>query len=394
MSSASNMLTLLERLQSQHITVHQHRCVKVRNRNAQCTRCIDACTSGCLSMKDGEISISPEKCIGCGTCATMCPTCAIEAHKPSDGEIYASCMTATEAADGETIIACEQILAAARGLYDPEKVTSVKCLGRVDESLIAMLVCNGATRVSLIQAKCEECPYSTGLQTAEVVCETANTLLETWQSDVRVRVASKFPTAARLVGESEYDTSKREFFTNIKDEAKSAAVITVDQTARDVLGEEEVEPPKYVKVGKDGTLPHSIPGRRKRLLTALRAMGEPKDEMIATRLWGHVVIESDKCKSCQMCATFCPTGALRKFEEKDGTFGVDHYPSRCVKCRTCTDICPADALWISDEVFAVDLESNAHERYVMKPREREIGNPHQIWHTMRDLLGCDQIYER
>jgi ferredoxin len=394
MLNASSMLTLLEKLQSQNLTIHQNRCAVVRNRHAQCTRCVDACTTGCLSIHEGEISITPEKCIGCGTCATMCPTCAIEAHKPSDAEIYEESMTATEAAEGEAIIACEQILAAAQGLYDPQKVTSVKCLGRVDESLIAMLVCNDATRVTLVKAKCEECSYATGLHTAEAVCETANTLLETWNSPVRARVASKFPSAARLVGESEYDASKREFFTSIKDEVKSAAVITVDQTAHDVLGEEDVEPPKYVKVGEDGTLPHSIPGRRKRLLTALKAMGEPQDIMIGTRLWGHVVIETDKCTSCQMCATFCPTGALKKFEKKDGTFGVDHYPSLCVKCRTCTDICPPDALWISEEVFAVDLQNNAHERYVMKPRERELNDPHKMWHTMRDLLGCDQIFER
>ncbi len=394
MASASSMLNLLEKLQSQHITVHRNRCVAVRNRNAQCRRCVEACTTGCLSVQEGEVVVAPEKCIGCGTCATMCPTCAIEARKPNDAEIYQACMAATEAAGGEAVIACEQILAAANGLYDPDKVVGVACLGRVDESLVSMLVCNGAVRVTLVQAKCNECPYSTGAQTAELVCETANILLETWNSPARARVSDKFPSVARLLGASEYDAGKRGFFTNLKDEAKAAAAITADQAVRDVLGEQEEEPPKYVKVGKDGTLPHSIPGRRKRLLTALRAMGEPQDVMIGTRLWGHVVIDPDKCQSCQMCATFCPTGALRKFGKPDGTFGIDHYPSRCVKCRCCTDICPAGTLWISDEVFAVDLANNAHERYAMKPRKRETGNPHQIWHTMKDLLGCDQVYER
>ena len=394
MPNANSMLTLLEKLQSQHLTIHQNRCAVVRNRHASCRRCIDACTSGCLSIAESEISISPEKCIGCGTCSTVCPTGAIEAHKPSDAEIYSECMDATEAAQGSAVIACEQILEAANGLYDPDRVVRVKCLGRVDESLIAMLVCNGASRVTLVQAKCSECPYATGEKTAQEVCETANVLLDAWGSEVKVRVSEKFPSSVRMQGKSEYDASKRGFFTNIKDEAKQAAVITVDQAANDVLGTEEQESLKYVKVGKDGTLPHSLPGRRKRLLTALGAMGDPQDIMVATRLWGHVVIDTEKCASCQMCATFCPTGALRKFEEADGSFGIDHFPSRCVKCRCCTDICPEEALWISDEVFAVDLSNNAHERYVMKPRKREAGGPHQIWHTMRDLLGCEQVYER
>ena len=29
----------------------------------------------------------------------------------------------------------------------------------------------------------------------------------------------------------------------------------------------------------------------------------------------------------------------------------------------------------------------------MKP-ENPPGNPHQIWHSAKDLLSCDQVYER
>ena len=30
----------------------------------------------------------------------------------------------------------------------------------------------------------------------------------------------------------------------------------------------------------------------------------------------------------------------------------------------------------------------------MKPLKNPPGNPHQIWHSMKDLLNCDQVYER
>lgn len=113
-----------------------------------------------------------------------------------------------------------------------------------------------------------------------------------------------------------------------------------------------------------------------------------------TRLWGHVIIDPEKCSSCQMCATFCPTGAIAKYAGEDGSIGVTHRPVDCVKCRCCTDICPEGALELSDEVFAVDLLSGAQERYPMKPLKNPPGNPHQIWHSMKDLLGCDQVYER
>ena len=65
---------------------------------------------------------------------------------------------------------------------------------------------------------------------------------------------------------------------------------------------EERREPRFVKVGKDGTLPHFIPDRRERLLAALDSLGQPQDVLMDTRLWGHVIIDPEKCSSCQMCA--------------------------------------------------------------------------------------------
>ena len=121
MPSAKNFLGLLEKLQSADITVHQNRCAVVRNRNATCMKCAEVCTSGCISYNDNELIISPEKCIGCGTCATVCPTCALEAHRPNDAELLHRCIQAMRAADGEVVIAYEQIVNAAEGLLDLEK---------------------------------------------------------------------------------------------------------------------------------------------------------------------------------------------------------------------------------------------------------------------------------
>ena len=45
--------------------------------------------------------------------------------------------------------------------------------------------------------------------------------------------------------------------------------MTADYAVKDALGVEERREPRFVKVGKDGTLPHFIPDRRERLLAAL-----------------------------------------------------------------------------------------------------------------------------
>lgn len=394
MSHVTNLFGLLEQLESTDITVHQQRCAVVRNRNAKCMKCVEACVSGCLFYDDNELIISPEKCIGCGTCATVCPTCALEANHPNDAALFQHCRAAMEKADGDVVIACEQILAAADGLYDSEKVVGVTCLGRVEESLLVSMANAGAKHVTLVQAACATCEHVAGLQTAGLVRDTANTLLQTWNSSLRIDIAEKFPSVVRLKGDRGYDASRRGFFSDLKDDAKHAVVATTNYAVKDALGVQEEPVLKYVKVMEDGTLPHFIPDRRERLLDALAALGEPQDVMIDTRLWGHVVIDPDACSSCQMCATFCPTGAISKFEEEDGTFGVEHYPGDCVKCRCCQDICPEGALSLSDEVFAVDLLAGAVERYEMKPMKNPPNNPHQIYRSMKDLIGIEQIYER
>ena len=86
------MGTAFTAVDSGAIRVHRERCAKVRNRNVDCLKCAAACTSGCISLEDGELVIDASKCVGCGTCATVCPTCALESLNPSDAELKAACL--------------------------------------------------------------------------------------------------------------------------------------------------------------------------------------------------------------------------------------------------------------------------------------------------------------
>lgn len=74
MAPLANAFELFEKIQSADISVHPQRCVVVRNRRATCSKCADACTSGAISVRDNELFVAGEQCIGCGTCATVCPT--------------------------------------------------------------------------------------------------------------------------------------------------------------------------------------------------------------------------------------------------------------------------------------------------------------------------------
>lgn len=428
----------LQALQSDHVHVCQERCLLVRNRNAECLRCAQACTSGCISYNEQTkmLDIDQARCVGCGTCATACPTCALEARDPNDTELLARLQGAlTTSASKRIAIACEKA-----GIPQDECTVRLTCLGRIDESALLQLATWGAREVALTCGACNACEHKPGRTVVEEVCESANTLLGLWDSTMHVELKEVGPAAEptglpaqetradrtathgkiaqvdqqiqtacadRTATQSaieqvnqliqsagagkvaEHDTATRDGDRpNLSAEASDDKAAATDQVDR---------PLKRLKVMADGTLPHFVPDRRERLLDALADLGEgPTDSqaMARTRLWGHVVIDTDKCTSCRMCATFCPTGAIVKFDTPDGTFGVDHYAADCVKCLCCQTICRSQAIVVEDTVPANVLVNAVPERHIMRPVRVPKGGVHSIMNSMRDLLGLPEVFER
>lgn len=375
------------------IRVHRERCAKVRNRNVDCLKCAAACTSGCLSLDDGELVIDASKCVGCGTCATVCPTCALESLNPSDAELKVACLRA--ARGDEVVIVCSQMEAALGDLLVPGVAASVICAGRVDESLLAGLAAEGVGCVTVLCGDCERCAQRHGRDTAELVAETARQVLGAWGDDLEVVVTDVPPASILAEGadEAAAETVRVAYFAQVRScpPLREAEGVRVGSSA----GQDAPKHPAHsLHVMKDGTLPHFIPDRRERLLDALAQLGEPEGDKLETRLWGAVVIDGTKCVSCRMCATFCPTGAIAKFDDADGTLGVTHTPGDCVKCGSCRDVCPADAITLLDAVPASWLTGGNRHRYVMTPRPVSLtDNPHQILDTFRLDFNGD-IFER
>lgn len=371
------------------ITVRQDRCAKVRNRNVACLKCAEACTSGCISLVDDELVVDASKCVGCGTCATVCPTCALEARNPSDAELLRACKAARRG--GRVAIACEQVRKAASGLLDEGSFASPVCLGRVDESLVVQLAAAGVEEVALVCGDCSRCVQEHGMATARLVAESSNALIDAFGGKARVKVVTEMPEECVAPGCAADDVraAMKDYFSVVRG---AEPVRSGEEASGDADGREAGDFP-LPHVMSDGTLPHFVPDRRERILDALSSIGEPSEGRLPSRLWGCVVIDGERCSSCRMCATFCPTGAIRKFDDEDGTFGVLHFPAECVKCGSCRDICPEHAIRILDEVDADCLLGGERHRYAMRPRSVELNSPHQILDSARTRMEGD-VYER
>ena len=187
---------LLGEIESDAIAVHEERCISVRNRNADCLRCVEACTSGALAYRAGELLVERERCIGCGTCATACPTCAIELRNPTDAELTAQLKHSIVATKGHPVIVCEQALEAANVAADDAIVrvrgavpgahgrVGARGFGGVPRAFDATLACGS----------CETCPHAPGGALVREV-EGARNLLEAFGSSMPIDLENACPSA-------------------------------------------------------------------------------------------------------------------------------------------------------------------------------------------------------
>ncbi len=71
-------------------------------------------------------------------------------------------------------------------------------------------------------------------------------------------------------------------------------------------------------------------------------------EAKAKKFRGVVVIKPEWCKGCEICVTFCPTGAItmsKKFNEKGYHFPELSNPDKCTGCGLCGMYCPDFAIY-------------------------------------------------
>lgn len=417
------MINLIDEMNSPLLAVEPQRCVLVRHRNGECLRCAAVCTTGAISLGEEGIVVSPEKCIGCGTCASACPTGCLTAANPTDEELFGAVEAALAENEGRVAIACERTFAMASGnrmkrdscdatapsfvpgkiagaTSDGRPLVGVVCLGRVDESLLVEATARGARSIQLISGPCESCPHRCGGALSDEIIVSAETLLAALGTPspidrIRLQHASDTREILRLRPTA-----------SAQDDTNAVNAATVADASGDCLSEsgypvapptgesqQDSREPQFAHVQSDGTLPHFVPERRLRLFNSLKALGTPAAPTVTTRLWGQVTIDTELCRSCRMCTVFCPTGALTRFDAANDAFGVEHRSALCMQCRLCETICPEQAITVAEEVSADEFLSGKKFRFTMQPIGWNPGAEDSIASRMARFIKVDNLQE-
>lgn len=417
------MINLIDEMNSPLLAVEPQRCVLVRHRNGECLRCAAVCTTGAISLGEEGIVVSPEKCIGCGTCASACPTGCLTAANPTDEELFGAVEAALAENEGRVAIACERAFAMASGnrmkrdscdatapsfvpgkiagaTSDGRPLVGVVCLGRVDESLLVEATARGARSIQLISGPCESCPHRCGSALSDEIIVSAETLLAALGTPspidrIRLQHASDTREILRLRPTA-----------SAQDDTNAVNAATVADASGDCLSEsgypvapptgesqQDSREPQFAHVQADGTLPHFVPERRLRLFNSLKALGTPAAPTVTTRLWGQVTIDTELCRSCRMCTVFCPTGALTRFDAANDAFGVEHRSALCMQCRLCETICPEQAITVAEEVSTDEFLSGKKSRFTMQPIGWNPSAEDSIASRMARFIRVDNLQE-
>ena len=316
MATLDGIADIAQALDDRGVSVDTTLCVKARNRNATCQRCVEACNRGCITWESEGLAFDPENCNDCGACVSACPTGALSSRWKGDSQVYASCLQAAGHCEGDVVIACNVMLERAGKLVDQRKVAGVPCLERVSaELLAAVAVFSRASRVVLVHGACEECERLTGAEATCQMVEQVRSLLASWDYDVRLKVSGKLPGKVRMADDEGFDSSRRAFFAGMRDKARDAASTSVRVATKDMFEGDEEPVPAKPHVNRFGVLPPGTSGKREYLLAAVDALGTPACDFIDSPLWARVAIDTAQCVACRMCVPLrrsrC-TGASRR----------------------------------------------------------------------------------
>ena len=315
-------------LVSQGLRVYPHQCVRFRHRKAQCTLCADHCPEGAIAWGESA-QVDAQKCTSCGLCAAVCPTGVFEASSPSNTQLVRE-IDELAKVTSTIAFACPQVAGG-----EACGVIRVSCLGRLDASILVGAAASGIRHVQLVDKECERCPGNIGHTVAEQAVAASNELLQACGSVSHVEFIDR---------------------SDLLDQPAHIKEQTTGTRSENVPG----EPAQAIKPMEKGELPARVPGKRQLLVSSLkRISGQESERELDTNLWAAVSIK-ESCTGCQMCAFFCPTGALVKFVEDDKP-GLTFKYAECTNCRLCREICYTASIELAAHVDLTKVIAEASE---------------------------------
>jgi len=293
-------------------------CAHSRSRQPGCNQCIDVCSTAAIVADGDHVKVEPQLCMGCGACATVCPSGAMSYAYPAAPELGAQMRTllATyakaggrdaclllHAEDGRAAIA--DLARRGRGLparVIPFEVHHVASVG-LDVWLAALA--HGASQIAVLMTGAEAPQYRAALEREMSFADTIVQALGYQGTHLRVVDGTRDALDAALWSWTPALTARVAATFAFTADKRSTAGLAIDHLARHA----------------------PVPQREIAL-----PVGAP---------FGTIDVNRDACTMCLACVGACPEGAILDNQQAPQLSFIE---TKCVQCGICAATCPENAI--------------------------------------------------
>jgi ferredoxin len=344
-------------------------CAHGRNGKTGCTQCIDVCSTGAISADGDHVKVEPHLCMGCGGCATVCPSGAMAyayPRAPDTGaklkrmlSVYANaggkdaCVLLHNTGESRALIARlgrGALANAGRGL--PARVIPLEIhhAASVGIDVLLAAIAYGASQVAVLATATEAEEYGAAVQK-------------------QMQFAQAVLNGLGFAGEH--------FRWLIGDDGA--------RVERELWAmAPAASPPKAatfnVAAEKRGTLDFALEHLAKLAPTPQREItlgsGAP---------YGQVIVDKETCTLCMACVGACPESALLDGRDRPMLKFIER---NCVQCGLCEVTCPEDAITLAPRLL---LDPQAKQELVLNESEPFLcvrcGKPFGTKQMVENMLG-------
>jgi NAD-dependent dihydropyrimidine dehydrogenase PreA subunit len=331
---------LLDKM-SESFVVKSSLCSRVRHKRSECSDCIEACPENALTITraGGKVIVDWAECNSCGKCLTACKNGVFELRSVDRASLINDIKE--NCADGKLSFSCGKS-------GKKNGMVTKRTLFYINHKAILRAVYHGANEITFVHGECSKCQYKDCLASLENEIFRCEKILEL--ADIHVefsikdsselaqeKVSKKRETLASRLGKPDEMVSRREFFGMFRKKAKESVGKTVHYLSegesvsrKTVLGSEKASDVTHVSV--------------------LKALGGETliDNMKSEGLLKNVLIDSEKCKNCGVCAKVCSfdvfTPVKEEIKGRQVITSIDVSSAGCTGCRICEMSCLAKAI--------------------------------------------------
>lgn len=285
-----------------------------------CGLCAAVCSSNALILNKG-VHISQDNCDQCGRCASVCPTGYLKLEGFSSGIVE---KISQRIGQGQQIF----IFKCNNSRHQVPNAVSVPCLCSLRAGYLVYWISLGARKIFYDISGCAVCD-SEVQKCLDLELRRARNLITAWHLPGEIITTDSLPTEIISATSNSLQFSRRGFFEYLGRQARTAT--------RDIIE-------SYLNnLGSNATI--QLPEDRLYLMDAFQRLGWIPVEKFSTGdlPWLDMVIKNGRCSTCHVCSTFCPTGAIKRFEV-NGKTEIRFLAARCVACGFCIAACPTHSL--------------------------------------------------